>query len=72
MDGIDIRIIKNLTERVHPVGPSIVLRGIDDIHEGLIALNRLVSAGHVEHIEGLYRLSFEARNANLLAITRVK
>lgn len=85
MDGIKVRIIKNLKERVHPVNDQTALSGIDDLVEGQVALRELTMDGTVDiervnvampdqtpTFRTLYSLSYDARMKAAQGIRRIK
>ena len=84
MTGIEVRIIKNLKERVHPVNDNTALSGIEDTQAGFAALRELITNGIVEvnlmkaDIPNqdpitikLYTLSYDARFTDI-GIRRIK
>ena len=85
MTGIEVRIYKNLEERINGVADHIALNGIDDVNDGYHALRNMVKAGTIECerlnvalpgfsavYKNFYKLSWNARMENPIAIRRVK
>ena len=82
MNGMQVRIVKNLKERVHPVNEHIALSGIDDFMAGMAALRELIGNGTVKRSYpwtiqgvkpvGLYSLAYHARFDDEMTIRRVK
>lgn len=70
MNNIQIKILRNLKERVHGVGKHIALSGVEEDHAGTKALNHLVRLGKVIEDGNLYTIQFHTRMEFMLTAVK--